>query len=449
MTSGERLQSAWSKAAAEHGPWELTKVGWSIEQVRRDRDLRLRSLVAHAMEWSPWHRDRLAGIDPSTLSADDLSALPPMTKADVMGNWDDIVCDPLLSLERAQSHLDLVSKHGATLLDSRYIVFVTGGSTGTRGVFVWDLWDWELACRSWTRKRGAPPNPSPVTALIYGRGPIHVGGMISFLQAPVAESRPADTPIGELRVWLTGRPPDVLAGYSSVVGHLASETVAGRLSIRPSVVMVTAEPATPEIVALVQDAWGVGLTNVYSTTECPALAQSEPGSDVLHLHEDIAIVEVVDASGEPVPLGTVGDRLLLTSLCNRTMPLIRYEITDQLAIVETPPGARWPGIYLSAPQGRSDDWFVYEDGTTLHPHAVRSVLAKRSSVVEYQVRQTPGGLEVDVCGVADTDLAAIRSDLMTALREAGLSGASVTVERTEAIERNLDTGKVRRFVPYR
>ena len=122
---------------------------------------------------------------------------------------------------------------------------------------------------------------------------IHVGGMISFLQAPFAESRPADTSIEELRAWLIGRPPDVLSGYSSVIGHLASETIAGHLSIRPSVVPVTAEPATPEIVSLVRDAWGVGLMNLYSTTECPALAQSEPGSDALHLHEDIAIVEVV------------------------------------------------------------------------------------------------------------------------------------------------------------
>ena len=68
-------------------------------------------------------------------------------------------------------------------------------------------------------------------------------------------------------------------------------------------------------------------------------------------------------------------------------------------------------------------------------------------MVEYQVRQTSGGLEVDVCGAADIDLAAIQSDLAGALRKAGLSRASVIVERVESIKRNPDTGKARRFVP--
>ena len=87
---------------------------------------------------SPWHRERLAGVDPDGLDEDSLRAVPPMTKADLMENFDRIVADERLSLERVNDHLQTVTT-GSYLLDG-YTAVTSGGSTGERGVFVYD-WD--------------------------------------------------------------------------------------------------------------------------------------------------------------------------------------------------------------------------------------------------------------------------------------------------------------------
>jgi len=52
----------------------------------------------------------------------------------------------------------------------------------------------------------------------------------------------------------------------------------------------------------------------------------------MHLFEDLVLAEVVDANGRPVPPGVSGDRLLVTVLFSRTLPLIRYELTDRVRL---------------------------------------------------------------------------------------------------------------------
>jgi len=94
-------------------------------------------------------------------------------------------------------------------------------------------------------------------------------------------------------------------------------------------------------------------------------------------------------------------------LANRTLPLLRYEVTDQLALLPVGADDRpWTGQLLSPPAGRTDDWFRWQGGAELHPHVVRSVLAQVASVIEYQVHQTPHGLDLAVAGGDDTDAAA-------------------------------------------
>ena len=66
-------------------PREIDRVTWPLEQLWALRDQRLRELIWHAKSHSPWHAKRLKHIDPTTLSGDDLSAIPAMTKADLMG----------------------------------------------------------------------------------------------------------------------------------------------------------------------------------------------------------------------------------------------------------------------------------------------------------------------------------------------------------------------------
>ncbi len=82
-------------------------------------------------------------MDLTGLDEAGLRELPPMTKTDLMDNFDQIVTDERLSLDLVNAHLQTVSTP-SYLLD-RYTAITSGGSSGRRGVFVYDWEAWRLA----------------------------------------------------------------------------------------------------------------------------------------------------------------------------------------------------------------------------------------------------------------------------------------------------------------
>src|SRR4051812_7225418 len=130
------------RAFADRLPLEAERLTWPLERLQRVRDERLRALLRTAKARSPWHARRLAGVDADAVTGTDLSDLPSMTKADVMERWDEIVTDRRLSLELAEGHLGRVVSEGPAYLLAEFQVVTTGGSSGRRGVFVWDFEGW-------------------------------------------------------------------------------------------------------------------------------------------------------------------------------------------------------------------------------------------------------------------------------------------------------------------
>jgi phenylacetate-CoA ligase len=55
-----------------------------------------------------------------------------------------------------------------------------------------------------------------------------------------------------------------------------------------------------------------------------------PGGEAFHIHTEHCLVEIVDEDGKQCPSGQLG-RILVTTLNNTAMPLIRYD-TDDLAV---------------------------------------------------------------------------------------------------------------------
>jgi hypothetical protein len=98
-----------------------------------------------ARELAPWHAERLRGIDIESVTSTDLSALPTMTKADLMTHWDASVIDPDLTLDRATAHL-----HGIERTER--FDFCLGGTSSSRRVARPDA----VACSRTTRVRSPP-----------------------------------------------------------------------------------------------------------------------------------------------------------------------------------------------------------------------------------------------------------------------------------------------------
>lgn len=429
-------------------PSEVDQLTWSLIRLWALRDDRLRAVVRHAKVHSPWHGDRLAHVDPETLSGDDLTAVPPMTKTDLMTHWDEIVTDRRLSLAMASSHLDLLEAGTPAYLLDDYHVMATGGSTGHRAVMVWDFAGW-LAANVGGNARVPILAGSLATARIGALNPVHGSAAAIYCfsqpQNPIHLFSPRES-VPSLVRSLNEVNPGMLGSYPSTLHALAVEKLAGRLHARPRQIMTAGEPLLPETEALLQTAFGVPICDIWGATEVGTLAASDGVNPGLVIAEALSVIEPVDAEGRPVMAGERAERVFVTNVLNRVLPILRYEITDEVTVLDEPNPGPWTGRRIAHIQGRLDDTFTYPSGVVVHPHVFRSVLTEARYIIEYQVRQTCRGADIVVR--ADSPIEPdLNRRIENILGGLGLRDPTVTIVAVDRLDRLRQTGKLRRFVP--
>jgi phenylacetate-CoA ligase len=226
---------------------------------------------------------------------------------------------------------------------------------------------------------------------------------------------------------------------------LAHEARAGRLNISPGGISTTAEPLLPEIRAALEETWGVPVGNAWGCSE-GARATSCGRGRGMHLCDDLVIIEPVDEQGRAVPPGVRSAKVYLTNLYNRALPLIRYELEDEMTFLDEPCPCGSAHRRIDDVQGRLDDSFRYGDGAQVHPHLFRSALGRQREILEYQVRQTERGADIAVHCVGAVDTAELQREITAGLTAAGLERPDLSIRPVEGLER-LATGKLKRFVP--
>jgi phenylacetate-coenzyme A ligase PaaK-like adenylate-forming protein len=460
MTDYQELRARHQAEMAAQAPEAMARLTWPAERLAEHRVAGLRRLLRVAVATSPWHRKRLAGLDPDEVDEATLGQLPVMTKDDLMDSFDEIVTDPRLTLDVVNAHLAALTTDG--YLFDRYHAVASGGSSGRRGVFVYD-WEGWATC-FWTHLRhvfralegdptlrGLPPR----MAMVAAATPTH---MTSALPRTFANPRlevvpcPVTWPVADIVAGLNSAQPTLLVGFPSALHVLTAEAAAGRLHIAPAWVLTTSEPLLPETRAALETTFAVPVSNWYGTSEAGGSGAPCRQGPWLHLADDLMITEPVDAAGAPVAPGVRSERLFLTNLYNTALPLVRYEITDQVTVLPDagpcPCGSTHRRI--ADPYGRADDVFDYDVGTgtklRVHPHVFRSPLSRRAGIVEYQVHQTRRGAEIAIRCAGPVDLPALESEVARGLSALGLPEPAVTVRPVDAIPRQ-SSGKLRRFVP--
>ncbi len=437
-------------------PELIERIGWSHAQVTVHQQGQLEALLAHAIEDSPFHARRLRGIDPSAIDAGDLSRLPVMTKAEMMGELDDVFTDRRLTRDAVEGSLAEAGAEPATPL-GEYVALTSGGSSGQRGVFVLDQPAAVQLFGSLSRglvarleELDGPPAGGLPIAMVAASSPVHATGMA----VPLCEGE-ATLPFRFVKVPVTLPLPAIvdqlntlqlpaLFGYPSMLARLAREQRAGRLRISPMMMTSTSETCSSELRAAISAGFGVPLIDTFGSTE-GLVGTSTPDDDVINFAEDGCIIELVDENHLPVAPGAPSSSVLITNLSNRIQPLIRYELADSMV---RQPSVPEHGHLRAKVQGRSDEGFTYDD-VVIHPLVIRSVLVRSGAVLEYQVRQTPTGIAVTAVTEPGIDLEPLADDLTTALGGAGLVGARVTVDTAPSLDRDPATGKLRRFVPMK
>src|SRR6516165_7397158 len=147
-TEYEVVRAAHLKAVRAELGDHVARVDWPRQRIDDYRTERLRALLAHARKRSPFHAARMGDVDPSRATVSDLAQLPPMLKQEAQDEWDAIIT--VSDINRARAERILAEQRWFSYTPSGRQVFSSGGSSGVRGIYVWD-WGLfvTLACLAW------------------------------------------------------------------------------------------------------------------------------------------------------------------------------------------------------------------------------------------------------------------------------------------------------------
>jgi phenylacetate-coenzyme A ligase PaaK-like adenylate-forming protein len=427
------------------------RAAWSRGELLAEQTAALRRLLAHAKAHVPFHAARLAGVDPERADVTSLARVAPVDKRAMLDAWDATVADATLTRARAEAHVAAIAADGEhRYLDARYTVLETSGTTGTRGVHVWD-WD-ELALvfgsgiafqSAVGRRLGLPPPTRRVS--MAAAGPQHATAALAMIfqgpRSPFALERlPASLPFEARVAALERAPPDQLHAYPTLLPALLAETEAGRLDVRPRVVLVSSERSPPGLRARVASTWGGVLLDVWAATEALlATAPCEYGA--IHVREDLVLLEPVDAAGRPVPPGETSAATYLTTLYAYAQPVIRYKLSDRVRFGEAPCPCGSAYAHIDAVEGREDPLIHLPGGGLVHPVALYDVLSRHAQLVEYRAAFVDARVVVELAARAPIDEAKLALELRAVLTRAGAGEVPLELRWADALSRGA-SGKL-------
>lgn len=450
----EVMSSVWTdvqKLMPEH----LNRLSWSSEQLREYQTKELRKLLKNAKENTIFYKDVLSSVDIDSFTLEDLSTLPTNDKTIHMNRWDDFVAAPGITYEKVEKHLEAFRKGEIEnpFYNDEYLFVSTGGSTGKRGVFLWDLefirqiitYTYRYVVNDEKRNEyKGPVRLATVEAPTLLHGSPYVFPS-KFLADMELLSLASTDPIPELCKNLDDFQPTHLMAYASSVAELASAQLKGELDIRPRWVCTNSGPQDSDIRNRSMKAWGVKASNSWGCCEIGQMAIESEFSDSMIICADGAIFEVVDHNNQPVTRVEDAAKVLATNLTNFSLPMIRYEVDDIVEIGNPIP--EYPAYNtVTRILGKATFWFQYGD-IKVHPTSYSDILEVEKEVEEFQIVQTEEGAHIKLVCNGEPNIAEIKNTVLQNLNKYGLTDPKVDFEIVDSLPHHPETGKIKRFIP--
>jgi phenylacetate-CoA ligase len=304
----------------EHSQW------WPPEVIEARQFEQLRLVLEHSIRTVPFYGSRLAaaGFNPSIpIDREVWARIPILTRREVQLNASAL----------RSSHPP--PRHGA-ISD-----VTTSGSTGRaitvpvtelHGLFwqaitlrehLWHQRDLGGKLAS-IRSRGTGTAQYPDGLVAAGWGPstdlIYRTGPCAMLNHACSMAEKAD--------WLMRQDPDYLLTSATNALELARHF--RRTGLRLATlreVRTYGEMLPGDLRDTCLDVWGVKVVDMYSSEEIGYMALQCPQNEHYHVQAENVLLEIVDDHGHPCREDEIG-RVIVSTLHNFAMPLIRYEIGD-------------------------------------------------------------------------------------------------------------------------
>ncbi len=335
---------------------------WTRRELEEYQAKSLNELRSFAYQHSPFYQNLHQGYFDKPLNQ-----LPVVTKTMIMEHWDEVVTDRKLKLKEVEEFISKL-KSSTQLFKKKYYISSTSGSTGLKGVFLYSQDEWYNILASYSRAYDWAGLEVGLTkrlkmAVVSSRTPWHqsavVGASVQSFLIPTIRIDSTEN-IEDIVAKLNKFQPESLVAYANMAKFLAEEQLSGTLKIHPEAVFCASEVLTEDSKRKIRRAWGKEPFNVYAATETAGIASETREHRGMALYEDLVIIEVVDSDYNAVPLGSFGEKLLVTVLYSRTVPLIRYEMSDSVSLLEGQ-YLYGPFKFMKAIQGRREDILAMPD----------------------------------------------------------------------------------------
>lgn len=296
----------------EHSQW------LSPERLRAAQLRQLDQVARHAVATVPHYRRSFGGVwdGGAALDWETFARLPLLTRRDLQERFADLASTAP------------VGQHGAPA------VAQTSGSTGTPVRVLRTALD-QLFWKAFTLREHAWHGRdlgAKLSAIRQGVKEAEGGNWGAategLLHTGPASTLPVDEDVATQLRWLQRQRPDYLLSHPTNLGALAAHCIRHGIRLQGlREVRTRGETLTPEVRELCRAAWDVGVVDMYSSNECGYMALQCPQGQHYHVMSEALVVEVIDDEGQACAPGETG-RVVVTTLHNFAMPLIRYEIGD-------------------------------------------------------------------------------------------------------------------------
>lgn len=180
--------------------------------------------------------------------------------------------------------------------------------------------------------------------------------------------------------------PEIIRGYAGSLYEISSFIERKKISVyTPNVIVSAAETLRDDFRQKIETIFGTKVYDFYGSREVNGIA-GECKNGLMHIFMFNNYVEVLDNKNQEVKQGENG-KVVLTSLHNYSMPLIRFEIGDTaiLGPDRCKCGNTLPT--LKKVTGRITDHFIRKDGTVIHGEYFTHLFYQKDWVEAFRVIQ--------------------------------------------------------------
>jgi phenylacetate-CoA ligase len=299
---------------------------WPLERVEQLQSERLQRLIHYAYERVPYYRRVMddSGVNPDAVrTASDLPKLPALAKADIRAHIDEMLAGGFPPRELLDAHTGGSTGTPLAFYSSREARLSHGMARSLRALEWAGLRPGDRTVRVIKRRLDGAAEGAPFERISHRLNRESFENCAEFSDAslPLVVER-----IGRLR-------PRALRGYASAICIIA-EFIRDSGVPSPDVgaVVVGGEQVFKEQRALLREVFRTEPFSRYSSFENFDIAMECEAHAGMHIASEDLIVEIVDDGGHPVEPGRQG-RVLVTSLHEYGMPLIRYDTDDESSFV--------------------------------------------------------------------------------------------------------------------